>query len=65
MARIKQTIGWGLVLLCAVWLPPSWAEELETIPVARVELPRVYRLDGVAEAVNRSTVSAQTSRGTP
>lgn len=61
MARIKQTIGWGLVLLCAVWLPPSGAEELETIPVARVELPRVYRLDGVAEAVNRSTVSAQTS----
>lgn len=37
------------------------AAELETVPVARVDLPRVYRLDGVAEAVNRGTVSAQTS----
>ncbi|MCB1790833.1 MAG: efflux RND transporter periplasmic adaptor subunit [Gammaproteobacteria bacterium] len=37
------------------------AEELATVSVANVELPQVYRLDGVAEAVNRSTVSAQTS----
>jgi RND family efflux transporter MFP subunit len=35
--------------------------ELVTAQVARVDLPRVYRLDGIAEAVNRSTVSAQTS----
>lgn len=36
-------------------------EGLQTVPVALAELPRVYRLDGVAEATNRSTVSAQTS----
>lgn len=36
------------------------AAGLPTAQVARVDLPRVYRLDGVAEAVNRSTVSAQT-----
>jgi RND family efflux transporter MFP subunit len=41
--------------------PLALAETLETVPVARADLPRVYRLDGVAEAVNRSTVSAQTS----
>jgi RND family efflux transporter MFP subunit len=61
MARIKQVMALGLLLLSATWLPAAPAEELETVPVARVELPRVYRLDGVAEAVNRSTVSAQTS----
>lgn len=37
------------------------AAELETAPATRVELPRVYRLDGVAEAISRSTVSAQTT----
>lgn len=37
------------------------AASLDSVAVAQVELPRVYRLDGVAEAVNRSTVSAQTS----
>ena len=36
-------------------------QPLDSVPVAQVDLPRVYRLDGVAEAVNRSTVSAQTS----
>jgi RND family efflux transporter MFP subunit len=37
------------------------ADGLDTAPVARADLPRVYRLDGVAEAVNRGTVSAQTA----
>lgn len=37
------------------------AEGLDTAPVARADLPRVYRLDGVTEAVNRGTVSAQTA----
>lgn len=36
-------------------------EQLASVPVAEVDLPRVYRLDGAAEAINRSTVSAQTS----
>lgn len=34
---------------------------LATVAVARADLPRIYRLDGVAEATNRTTVSAQTS----
>ena len=40
---------------------PVWAAELQTVPVARADLPRVYRLDGTAEAIHGSTVSAQTS----
>ncbi|MCB1802713.1 MAG: efflux RND transporter periplasmic adaptor subunit [Gammaproteobacteria bacterium] len=39
----------------------AFAAELQAAAVARVDLPRVYRLDGIAEAVNRSTVSAQTA----
>lgn len=35
--------------------------ELDTVAVARVEVPHVYRLDGVVEAVNQSTISAQTT----
>lgn len=42
-------------------LPATADEALDSAPVAQVDLPRVYRLDGVAEAVSRSTVSAQTS----
>jgi len=48
-------------LLWLLALPPVMADGLDTAPVARADLPRVYRLDGVAEAVNRGTVSAQTS----
>ncbi|MBK5969522.1 MULTISPECIES: efflux RND transporter periplasmic adaptor subunit [Thiorhodovibrio] len=36
------------------------AAELETAPVSYHEVEREYRLDGVVEAVNRTTVSAQT-----
>lgn len=35
--------------------------ELSTTVVRNVLIPRVFRLDGVVEAVNRSTISAQTS----
>ncbi|MFM1891944.1 MAG: hypothetical protein RLZ44_1021 [Pseudomonadota bacterium] len=34
---------------------------LDTAEVEQVEVPRVYRLDGVVEAVNQSTVAAQTA----
>jgi RND family efflux transporter MFP subunit len=34
---------------------------LATAPVQRTTVPREYRLDGVVEAVNRTTVAAQTS----
>lgn len=37
------------------------AEPLETVPATLTELPRIFRLDGVAEATSRSTVSAQTA----
>ncbi len=40
---------------------PSWAASLASALVEPVELPSVYRLDGTVEAVNRGTLSAQTS----
>lgn len=57
---------WPLVLsVSLLGVMSAHAEEttpaLETVPVTRAELPRIYRLDGVAEATNRTTVSAQTS----
>lgn len=57
---IRQTLALlaGIALLAS---GPAFTADLETVAVARAELPRVYRLDGVAEAINRSTVSAQTS----
>ena len=52
----------GLAAAVMLLTGPSAAQEtLDTISVASAELPRIYRLDGVAEAINRSTVSAQTS----
>jgi RND family efflux transporter MFP subunit len=38
----------------------SAAAEIETAQVSHRTVPREYRLDGVVEAVNRTTVSAQT-----
>jgi RND family efflux transporter MFP subunit len=60
MWRIRGGPGWVLVfqMFAAAALP---AAELETVPVVRAELPQVYRLDGVAEAISRGTVSAQTA----
>jgi RND family efflux transporter MFP subunit len=49
----------GLAALSA--LPAISATELETVAVERIETPRAQRLDGVVEAVNQSTVAAQTS----
>lgn len=40
---------------------PAAAGELATAPVATAEVAQAYRLDGVVEAVNQSTLSAQTS----
>ena len=53
----------SMVFFLAGTVPADEAgpEALETVPVTLAELPRIYRLDGVAEAVNRSTVSAQTA----
>lgn len=61
MPRFMRSIA--AVMLAAGLLAglPAAAADLATAQVAKVDLPRVYRLDGVAEAVNRSTVSAQTA----
>ena len=40
---------------------PALATELHTAPVERREVPREYRLDGLVEATQQTTVSAQTS----
>lgn len=47
-----------IALMLAV--PTAWSAPLETADVAYQTLPREYRLDGIVEAVNRTTVSAQT-----
>jgi len=53
----------GLVLAAWLTVPAQavFADALQTAIAERVEVPRVYRLDGVIEAANQSTVSAQTS----
>jgi RND family efflux transporter MFP subunit len=50
----------GLSALMALNLQASEPVTLETATAAYRTLPREYRLDGVVEAVNRTTVSAQT-----
>jgi RND family efflux transporter MFP subunit len=37
------------------------AADLETVSVSYTQIPRIYRLNGVVEAVNKTTVSAQIS----
>ena len=37
------------------------AQALETVTVSQSEIPRHFRLDGVVEAVNQSTIASQTS----
>ena len=61
MTSIFRLPIWGLAWLCVLIGLPAMAAELETVEVARADLQRIYRLDGVAEAISRSTVSAQTS----
>ncbi len=57
-----KRIVWILSLsaLCLGWLN-AVADELPTAEAVMIEVPRVYHLDGVVEAVNASTVAAQTS----
>lgn len=53
-----------LFLLAALWLaPPLMAEEapLATVTAAYLDIPREKIVDGVVEAVNRATITAQTS----
>ncbi|EXJ13248.1 efflux RND transporter periplasmic adaptor subunit [Imhoffiella purpurea] len=50
----------ALVALLTLGLQGAAAASLETAVAAYHTLPREYRLDGIVEAVNRTTVSAQT-----
>ncbi|MDJ0740860.1 MAG: efflux RND transporter periplasmic adaptor subunit [Gammaproteobacteria bacterium] len=62
MRNLTSAVLAGVTAALLLGGAPAAADQaLQSVPVAEVELPRVYRLDGVAEAVNRSTVSAQTS----
>jgi len=54
----KALIGGAVMLLVSM---AAISEPLATATVERVEVPRVYRLDGLVEAMHQSTVSAQTS----
>ncbi|TCT18741.1 efflux RND transporter periplasmic adaptor subunit [Thiobaca trueperi] len=58
-----RTIKWLAVLgwFLACGLQAAGTPTLDTAVVTARTLPREYRLDGLIEAVNRSTVSAQTS----
>lgn len=57
-----KRIVWILSLpaLCLGWVN-AMADELPTAQAVMIDVPRVYHLDGVVEAVNASTVAAQTS----
>lgn len=61
MNSMKPWLLSWLLLTLVPGAPLAAASELDTVPATRVDLPRIYRLDGVAEAVNRGTLSAQTS----
>jgi RND family efflux transporter MFP subunit len=50
----------GLTALCALNLQAAEPVVLDTAPAEYRTLPREYRLDGVVEAIQRTTVSAQT-----
>src|SRR5690606_14957720 len=56
----RALLGWML----APWLlipAAGQAEELQTVSVTRASLHEMVHLDGLIEAVQQSTVSAQTS----
>ncbi len=56
----KKTLA-GLLMAVALATPAAEPPKLETAQAELRQLPREFRLDGAVEAVNRTTVSAQTS----
>ncbi len=60
MTGHPSTLYWSLVLLL-LWSPGAQALDLNTAPVARVAVPVETVLAGLVEAVNQSTVAAQTA----
>ena len=61
MLQLRTYIPACFAVLAIVASAQPHAEELETVTVSSTEVPRIYRLDGVIEAVNKTTVSAQIS----
>jgi RND family efflux transporter MFP subunit len=61
MLRLRTYIHACFAVLTLFTTAHPLAAELETVSVSYTEVPRVYRLDGVVEAVNKTTVSAQIS----
>ena len=59
--RLRPGMTFGLALLVLFALIEARAAELEIVTATAREAPRIFRLDGVAEAVHKTTVSAQIS----
>ncbi len=60
MRRNAWIVGLQL-LVCALLTPVGHAAELELASVESTVVPRIFQVDGDIEAVNASTISAQTS----
>lgn len=61
MLQLRQyPSSWFLSLLLITSFQ-VYASGLETVPVVSADVPRVYRLDGVIEAVRKTTMSSQIS----
>ena len=58
--RLSERIA-STLLAAGLLVQPAAASDLETAPVERRDVPREYRLDGLVEATQQTTVSAQTS----
>ncbi len=61
MIAARRYLSPWLVFLVLFTSIPVSASGLETVPVEAADVPRIYRLDGVVEAVQKTTVSAQIS----
>jgi RND family efflux transporter MFP subunit len=61
MIPARSYLSPWLVFLALITSAPLCASGLETVPVEAADVARIYRLDGVVEAVQKTTVSAQIS----
>lgn len=57
LSRIR--LFYGVIVVAVLGSSGVSAAELETASVQYLQVPRIYRLDGVIEAVHQTTVSAQ------
>lgn len=64
LATLRMAVGimaTGLSILAGASVAAEPASELPTQAARIQQLPRVYKLDGIVEAINKTTVSAQTA----